>query len=250
MWIFVSGVSVGQFLRGVLEKELCGNHRNEVSSTDAESRRGHVCENGAVHVRAHRTARARAHTHTHTHTHTQTGILIGKMLNPPGAWYKRILRECQLNDLRRKAEDSPGWMDDVVINIKLAWFQNEWLKAVTYLTLWVSVGVMYGMFSSQRMRFLTAVYFAVTCTCSPPTLFPFHVSYARGPLVCVRTCVHPHHVHITKTGPPERKCIRILEAVRIPSQCCMSTRDFLEARTHVHAACNRSLLSQRLVWRG
>ena len=55
-----------------------------------------------------------------------------------------------------------GWVDDVVIGLKLLWFQNEWIKAVTYLSLWTLFGIVYGVFSSQNMTFLTALYFAVT----------------------------------------------------------------------------------------
>jgi hypothetical protein len=55
-----------------------------------------------------------------------------------------------------------GWVDDVVINLKLLWFQNEWIKAVTYLSIWTLFGIVYGMYSSQNMTFLTALYFAVT----------------------------------------------------------------------------------------
>jgi len=67
-----------------------------------------------------------------------------------------------MDDLRRQAEESPGWVDDVVINLKLLWFQNEWIKAVTYLSIWTLFGIVYGMYSSQNMTFLTALYFAVT----------------------------------------------------------------------------------------
>lgn len=127
-----------------------------------------------------------------------TGVLIGKITNPPGSWYKKLLQQSKMDNLRRQAEESPGllrelfvntitvtafarlmqlpafacvlmahaavtgWMDDVVIRSKLLWFENEWIKAVTFLSTWVSIGIVYGMFSSQQMTFLTALYFAVT----------------------------------------------------------------------------------------
>ena len=200
-----------------------------------------------VCVCLHTHARARAHTHTHTHT----GVLIGKMVNPPGGWYKRILRQCRLQDLQQQAEDSPGWVDDFIIGLKLAWFQHEWLKAVTYLTSWVTIGVMYGMLSSQRMRFLTALYFAVTCPYMHPlpSVFPVRASYAFGSLyVCVH-CMHCHHAHFKKTWPPERGCIRRRPCAYLFSAFA-SMRGSCEAHTHVHAPCDRSLLSQRLVWKG
>ena len=35
-------------------------------------------------------------------------ILIAKMSDPPGAWYKTLLFECRLAELRREAENTQG----------------------------------------------------------------------------------------------------------------------------------------------
>ena len=36
------------------------------------------------------------------------GILISKINNPPGYWYKKMIKQATLEQLRRKAEASPG----------------------------------------------------------------------------------------------------------------------------------------------
>ena len=43
------------------------------------------------------------------------GILIGKLVNPPGGWYKTLIQEAFLTKLHKQAEESPGWVDDVWI---------------------------------------------------------------------------------------------------------------------------------------
>jgi len=90
------------------------------------------------------------------------GILIGKLVNPPGAWYKKLIQEAKLEKLYEQAEDSPGWVDDVIIGVKLFWFQSMWFKATLLLMFWCGIGVAFSMLSTQRMRFWTALYFAVT----------------------------------------------------------------------------------------
>eukprot|EP00277_Geminigera_cryophila_P022080 CAMPEP_0179465274 /NCGR_PEP_ID=MMETSP0799-20121207/46878_1 /TAXON_ID=46947 /ORGANISM="Geminigera cryophila, Strain CCMP2564" /LENGTH=163 /DNA_ID=CAMNT_0021269469 /DNA_START=167 /DNA_END=654 /DNA_ORIENTATION=- len=88
------------------------------------------------------------------------GILIGKFVNPPGGWYKKLIQEAYLAKLRKQAEDSPGWLDDVWIGVKLFWFQSLWFKAILMLCVWVGFGLAFAMASDQRMRFWTGLYFA------------------------------------------------------------------------------------------
>eukprot|EP00802_Teleaulax_amphioxeia_P009760 Tamp_09781.p1 GENE.Tamp_09781~~Tamp_09781.p1 ORF type:complete len:519 (+),score=86.17 Tamp_09781:150-1706(+) len=90
------------------------------------------------------------------------GILIGKLVNPPGAWYKNLIQEAKLQKMRQQAEESPGWIDDIWIGVKMFWFQALWFKAMLLLSFWCGLGVLFAMLSAQRMRFWTAIYFAVT----------------------------------------------------------------------------------------
>ena len=43
----------------------------------------------------------------------------GKLVNPPGAWYKNLIQKAKLQKLHEQAEESPGWVDDIVIKLKL-----------------------------------------------------------------------------------------------------------------------------------
>ena len=82
------------------------------------------------------------------------GILIGKLVNPPGAWYKNLIMEAKLQKLHAAAEESPGWIDDVFIGMKLFWFEALWFKATLMLTCWCAVGVIFAMLSTQvRVQF-------------------------------------------------------------------------------------------------
>jgi hypothetical protein len=68
----------------------------------------------------------------------------------------------QLSELQKQAEKSASWADDIIVGIKMMWETKEWVKACLFLSAWVAIGTCYGMASSQRMSFLTALYFAVT----------------------------------------------------------------------------------------
>ena len=60
------------------------------------------------------------------------GILIGKLVNPPGAWYKNLITEAKLQKLHRKAEESTGWVEDVWIGIQLFWFEALWFLRLRF----------------------------------------------------------------------------------------------------------------------
>jgi len=90
------------------------------------------------------------------------GILIAKISNPPGNWYKLMIKEAKLDKLREKAESTPGWLDDLSIHAQIFWVNQTWFKAVLALNAWVFVGVMFAMLSPQKMTFWTGFYFAVT----------------------------------------------------------------------------------------
>eukprot|EP00283_Hemiselmis_rufescens_P006555 CAMPEP_0173429298 /NCGR_PEP_ID=MMETSP1357-20121228/8041_1 /TAXON_ID=77926 /ORGANISM="Hemiselmis rufescens, Strain PCC563" /LENGTH=895 /DNA_ID=CAMNT_0014393455 /DNA_START=110 /DNA_END=2794 /DNA_ORIENTATION=- len=89
------------------------------------------------------------------------GIIAVAVLNPPGGWYKQVIKEAKLEHLRQSAKDSPGITDDVVIYIRILFNQNLF-KACLAFTVWVFTGVLFGCFSEQRMTFLTGLYFSVT----------------------------------------------------------------------------------------
>jgi hypothetical protein len=67
---------------------------------------------------------------------------------------------CQ-QELKRKAEETEGWADDVAIYLRILVNTNSF-KALCALLVWIAVGVAWGMLSSQRMSFLTALYFSVS----------------------------------------------------------------------------------------
>lgn len=90
------------------------------------------------------------------------GILIAKLSNPPGNWYRRMVKEAKLQDLRRKAEETPGFVDDVYIHLQIAWMKETWIKAVLALLIWVVIGVLFAVISPQKMTLWTAIYFSVT----------------------------------------------------------------------------------------
>jgi hypothetical protein len=90
------------------------------------------------------------------------GILIAKLSNPPGNWYRRMVKEAKLQDLRRKAEETPGFIDDIYIHMQIAWMKETWIKAVLALLFWIAIGVLFAAFSPQKMTLWTALYFSVT----------------------------------------------------------------------------------------
>ena len=73
----------------------------------------------------------------------------GKLVNPPGAWYKNLIQEAKLQKLHEQAEESPGWIDDIVIGLKLFWFESLWFKATLLLLAWCGIGVAFAMLSTQ-----------------------------------------------------------------------------------------------------
>jgi len=87
-----------------------------------------------IHMHTHARACTRAHTHTRTQTHTHTLL---------------------------HTHTHTGWVDDVVVGVKVVWQTKQWAKACLFLSMWVSLAIIYGMASSQRMEFATALYFAV-----------------------------------------------------------------------------------------
>jgi len=120
------------------------------------------------------------------------GILIAKLSNPPGNWYRRMVKEAKLQDLRRRAEETPGFVDDIVIHMQIAWMKETWIKAVLALLSWISVGVVFAWFSPQKMTFWTAVYFSVTSisTAGLEGLKP--LEWINGKRICFLTSnIHP-----------------------------------------------------------
>mmetsp|Transcript_5334 Transcript_5334/g.13516 ORF Transcript_5334/g.13516 Transcript_5334/m.13516 type:complete len:953 (-) Transcript_5334:503-3361(-) len=89
------------------------------------------------------------------------GVAAQVLSNPEGGWYKKLIKDEQLKKLKAIAEETEGWADDVVIYIKMT-VRRSWFKALVALLVWVAVGVIWGMTSSQQMSFLTALYFAVS----------------------------------------------------------------------------------------
>lgn len=73
----------------------------------------------------------------------------GKLVNPPGAWYKNLIQKAKLQKLHEQAEESPGWVDDIVIKLKLFWFTALWFKATLLLMFWCGIGVAFSMLSTQ-----------------------------------------------------------------------------------------------------
>jgi len=89
------------------------------------------------------------------------GIIASAIFSRPGGWYKDLLEELYLQELRKKAAETETIMDDIPIIIRI-WLRKPLVQAVLSLSFWIAIGVIYGMFSEQRMSFLTALYFAVT----------------------------------------------------------------------------------------
>jgi len=89
------------------------------------------------------------------------GIILNAVMNPPGGWYKRLIREEELNHLKQIADESDGVFDDIIIYTKI-FFQQGIVRACCFIIIWVSIGILYGCLSNQRMTFLTALYFSVS----------------------------------------------------------------------------------------
>lgn len=60
-----------------------------------------------------------------------------------------IIQEAKLQKMRQQAEESPGWIDDIWIGVKMFWFQALWFKAMLLLSFWCGLGVLFAMLSAQ-----------------------------------------------------------------------------------------------------
>jgi len=89
------------------------------------------------------------------------GVVIQVVSNPAGGWYKTLIRDVELEQLKAKAAETDGWSDDIIIFWKITKTKN-WFWALFCITIWIVMGMIWGIFSTQRMSFLSSLYFAVT----------------------------------------------------------------------------------------
>ena len=60
-----------------------------------------------------------------------------------------IIQEAYLQKLQEQADESPGWIDDIWIGLKIFWFRALWFKAMLLLSFWCGIGVLFAMLSAQ-----------------------------------------------------------------------------------------------------
>lgn len=64
--------------------------------------------------------------------------------------YKQLIKQGKLEDLKNKASQTPGWVDDIVINAQIVWYSNSWLRAVVLLMLWILVSYIIAAYDELR----------------------------------------------------------------------------------------------------
>lgn len=92
---------------------------------------------------------------------TSIGVIVQALESPPGGWYLNLIREEKIKALQAAAEETDTWTDDIVIYLKIL-VTKSWFRALMMILMWISVGILYGVLSQQKMTFITALYFAVS----------------------------------------------------------------------------------------
>ena len=77
------------------------------------------------------------------------GIIAAAFLNPPGGWYKTLIKEAHLAHLHKKAKETEAWVDDIFVYMQIVWDHNVF-KAIISFLFWAGMGMIYGCFSDQR----------------------------------------------------------------------------------------------------
>lgn len=125
------------------------------------------------------------------------GIIANSLLNPPGGWYKQLIKEEELKHLRQQAAGTEGWADDIAVDIKI-FFRKvcsavhlfslmrcmpDWTcarEADTYLNVMIRAGCCQGHHSSEPMDrrwcYLRLLQLSAHDVCDGLLLFRYSVS--------------------------------------------------------------------------
>lgn len=118
------------------------------------------------------------------------GVIVQALSSPPGGWYLSLIREEKIKALMAKAEETETWTDDIAIYFKIL-MSKSWFRALMLIAVWITVGILYGALSQQKMTFITALYYAVTAVSTAGLEAPKLIQYGGEVRAPQRSTPHP-----------------------------------------------------------